>query len=329
MNVLNAGGVRLAGVVACLPKTVVDMTVALGGIYGEKAAGIVQATGIKVKRLADPGVNVVDLCVAAAERVFEACGVSPEAVGTVIGVSFTNEDRMPCMACQAQARLGLPREVVAFDVSLACSGWGYGLYLAGLLARQTGKRVLLLDGDVQSAFLDPSDAATVPVLADGGTAALIEPCEAGGDWRFAFLSDGAQGAALRLPRGGTIAMDGFGVFRFVAKDVTAFLRDFMAATGIDGGKIDAFVPHQANVFMIRQLAKALMIPEGKLWISADRIGNISSASIPATLAVVGAARSGTRQVLFSGFGGGLSVSAGVLTVDGRCRLEVFDYAGRA
>lgn len=305
MNVLETKGVRLDGVYACLPSGT-----------AENPPDLAKATGIRTLRRAAAGVTPLDLGGAAAERLLTDLGVDRAEIGAVVSVSFTAPSRMPAAAAQAQSRLGLPRDVLAFDVSLACSGWPYGLYLAALLARQTGGRTLLLDGDVQSAFMDPSDRSTAAVFADAGTAALVSPDDSAAPWRFAFLTDGAKGDALRLDRGSTIRMNGFDVFRFVATDVTAFLREFASTS-----RPFTFVPHQANVYMVSQLAKSLGVPAERLAVSCDEVGNCSSASVPMTLAK----REVRGSVLASGFGGGLSVSAAFLEIGADCALKCFDY----
>lgn len=303
MDVLSINGVRIEALSACVP--------ALAVVNDEKIA---KATGIRCCRRVAPGTTVVDLCVLAAERALAEAAAKPADFGAVVFVSFTQRDRMPCAAVQAQARLGLPRSVIAFDVTLACSGWGYGLYLAGLLARQTGRKTLLLDGDVQSAFMAPGDAATGPLLSDGGTAAVVSPVAAAAPWRFAFVADGAKGDALRLSHGDTIKMDGFGVFRFVATDVVEGLREFLSTAG---SGFTAFVPHQPNVYMVRQLAKSIGVPEELTAVSCDELGNLSSASVPATIAWRGV----RGRLLVAGFGGGLSVSMGLVDVASDCRLS--------
>ena len=278
---------------------------------------VAKATGIASRRVAADGETALDLSVRAAEGLFAESRVDRGSFGAVVSVSFTQHDRMPCGACQAQARLGLPKNVVAFDVMQACAGYGYGLCLSALLARQTGRRVLLLDGDRQSEFLDDSDAATSPLLGDAGTATIVAPSAGAAAWRFAFASDGAKGDALRLENGGTIRMDGFGVFRFVATDVVGYLRSFMSSVAPADDFL--FAPHQANVYMVRQLAKSVGIAEDRLLVSADRFGNLSSASIPVTLAAhAGRVRGG--QILLAGFGGGLSVALGMVDVPADCVL---------
>lgn len=306
---------RLAGLAACVPP---------GRVPNDPK--VAAATGIPARCVAADDVSGLDLCLAAARRVLADTGARPEEFGAILAVSFTQLQRMPCLAAQAQARLGFPKDILAFDVLQACAGWGYGLYLAALLVRETDKKVLLLDGDKQSAFLDATDPATAPLLSDGGTASVIEGKrekeeERSADWQFAFLTDGAQGEALRLERGGTIQMDGFGVFRFVATDVVAFLKAFTGACAAD-----FFVPHQPNVYMVRQLAKAVGLAD-RVLISADRFGNLSSASVPTTLAAHAdtlLATSEPPRVLIAGFGGGLAISAGLIDLPHDCKLAVVE-----
>lgn len=325
MQILTVDGVKIEGVYSCLPARSEDNLARCTEIYGteKKAISIVKATGIKSRRVVEAGTSSLDLCVQAAKALMADAQVAPEEIGAVIAVTFTPERAMPCNACQAQRRLGLPQDIVAFDIGLACSGYAYGLYVAGMLAHATGKKVLLLDGDVQTPVMRPDDESTVPVLADAGTATILVPEASGHPWKFAFLSQGEGGEALTLSRDGTITMDGFSVFKFVAMDVSRFIKNFMSEIGETAESFDAFVPHQANVYMIKQLTKSLKIPEARLWVSGDEVGNSASATVPVTISRC--ARGGGR-ILLSGFGGGLSASAGVLDLPSDCRLSSFDYS---
>ena len=332
MTKLDICGISLEGIYACLPPRTVDNIEACQKVYGDekKALSVVKATGIRSRRVVAPGTSSLDLCVAAANRLLADSSVAGDEIGAVIDVTFTPERTMPCNACQAQRRLGLPTDIVAFDINLACSGWAYGLYVAEMLAKSMGKKVLLLDGDTQTPYMDASDIATVPVMADAGTATLVSPSanESVAPWQFAFLTNGAKGDVLTLPFGGTISMDGLGIFKFVTMDVLYFIRDFMAEVGATPETIDAFVPHQANVFMIQQIAKKLKFAPDQLWVSGDVFGNSSSATVPITIAHCGAnneSAKGTRRLLVSGFGGGLSASVGLIDIKDDCRLKVFDY----
>lgn len=328
MQILELEGVKIAGITTCLPARIEDNLARCIEVYGSeaKALSVVKATGIKTRRVAESGTTSLDLCVQAAEDLLSETKTSPDEIGAVIDVTFTPARQMPCNACQAQRKLGLPRDIVAFDINLACSGWVYGLYVAGTFVKATGKKVLLLDGDLQTACMNPKDIATVPVMADAGTATLLVPdADAAAfrsPWKFAFMADGEKGDALQLPFGGTISMDGLGIFKFVTMDVLYMVQGFLAQLDETPEMFDAFVPHQANIFMIQQIAKKLKFSPEKLAVSGDELGNSSSATIPTTIAFAG----NRGRLLVSGFGGGLSASAGIIEVGADAYLKAIDYA---
>lgn len=305
--ILQLDDMRIFGIAACVPANALA-----------NSERLAQSTGIVTRRLVAHGESVVDLCVNAAKRVIADTKVAPTDFSAVVFVSFTNLDRMPCAAAVVQSKLGLPRDIVAFDVSLACSGWSYGLYLAGNLARVTGGKVLLLDGDVQSRFVNTDDVNTASLLADGGTATIVG---AGDDhWNFKFAVDGNKREVLELAEGGKIKMNGMEVFKFVATDVVADIRDFLSATNRSVADFDAFVPHQPNAYMVRQLARELEFAAEKAVISCDRFGNLSSASIPVSIAAKGS----RGKLLIAGFGGGLSTAVCSVVIDDDCSLSLME-----
>ena len=323
MKILQTEGVEIAAVVSALPVAELDNLKYLAKLCPEKAESIVKSTGVSFRRIASDGVTPLDLTVAAAKKAMEVSALPPSSITAVVFVSFTSPSRMPCAAAQAQHALNLSSNVLAFDVSMACSGYVYALELSAMLVRQTGGAVLLLDGDVQSAFMDKADIGTQAVLADGGTATVLMPSAGAAPWSFSFLTCGEKGGALRLDRGGNITMDGFGVFRFVAGEVTDFAKEFLSMTG--AGEADAFVPHQPNAFMVRSLSSSLGFSEDKTWLSVDKLGNMSSASIPVTIAMHGERKFGGRggTLALCGFGGGLSAGAAFIHLPPSCAyLEV-------
>jgi len=327
MNAFSLKDVKIEGICSCVPVTSEDNLARCTEVYGSesKAISVVKATGVKSRRIVNAGTSSLDLCVKAAEALLSEAKVTAMEIGTVVNVTFTPERMMPCNACQAQRRLGLSTDVMAFDINLACSGWAYGLFVAGQLAKASGKKVLLLDGDTQTPYMDSKDMATVPVMADAGSATLVAPLSRPSNlsstapWTFAFLTEGDKGEALTLPFGGKISMDGFGVFKFVTMDVLHFIRNFMSETATVASGVDAFVPHQANIFMIEQIAKKLGLAD-KLKVSGDVLGNSSSATVPTTIAYANA----RGRLLVSGFGGGLSASAGLIDIDDDCILKMVE-----
>jgi len=335
MDVLKVSGVKIRGIVACLPENILDNKAECSELFGEGVNTLIKATGINARCIANIGTSSLDLGVAAAKKLMIETGTSPEEIGAVICVTFTPEYLMPADAPAAQARLGIPNHSMAFDINMACSGYGYGLYVAAALTRALNKKVLLLDGDVQSAYVSRHDKATFPVMADIGTATMIEPDNTSDEWRFSFYTDGSRREALFIPAGGTkrpvqqndldykeyedgskrrdidIYMDGFEVFKFVAQDVSKFIALFMEEIKLSSESINAFVPHQANIYMIEQLAKKLKFKSDIVWKSGNEFGNPASGSVPLTIAKNAAEwfeQGKGGNILISGFGGGLSIS---------------------
>lgn len=312
-------GVDIEAVFGCVPENSVDNVAGLTALVGaEKAESIVKATGFTTRRVAPEGTDVIDLALPAAKRALE--GTDPADIGGIIAVSFSSRDRFPALSARLQHALCLPTSVAAYDISMACSGWVYGLCSAAQMVRLTGKKVLLVDGDVQSAWTDRSDANTLAVMGDGASATLLAPGD--GVWDFAFYTDGGGADALRCRE--TISMDGFGVFRFVAGPVRKFLATLIQKSSLPVGTDPSlpvgtdpvFVPHQANMYMVRQLADALKLRDRTIG-SGAKYSNTGSCSAALSMAdgmdgLLNA--SGRTPVLIAGFGAGLSAAAAATTV---------------
>ncbi len=355
MQIFHIKGVHIDGVTACVPERKIDNETSLRQLYKEEAKLIMESTGIRTRYLANPGTSSADLCIACAKKLMEGTGTEPEEIGGVVFVTFTPDRLMPFNASLVQERLGLSKEIPAFDISLACSGYAYGLYIASTFVNASGKKVLLLDGDIQSAYMSKYDKSTVPVMADAGTATLISPAADDTEWKFTFYTDGKGREALMIPGGGSasptkvedfeyhdfedggrrrnidIYMDGFAIFKFVAMDVSKWLERFLAEIEESAQSIKFFVPHQANMYMIKKLARKLKFAWENTWQSGDAVGNSASATVPVTIAREGTNRLDERteqKILISGFGGGLSASAGVITLDSEAYYEFFQYEGK-
>ncbi len=221
------------------------------------------------------------------------------AYGGVIAATFSNPERFPALSVRIASALGLPAATPAFDLQLACSAYPYAVYLAGRLARDLGKPVLVIDGDAQTRLVDVADPATGKIFSDAVTASVVSAGRADAESPFDFLSRADE--ALLCGETGPIKMDGFKVFSFVATEVSAFLRPF-------GTDFDRFAPHQAQPYMIRRLAKTLGLADKLLAIPEADL-NPGSCSVAMALAAGG--RPGER-VLIAGFGAGYSAAAGIV-----------------
>ena len=267
------------------------------GILPERT---IAATGFSKRHVVSPGTTLLDLSMKAIEKL---PADALRDVGGVVAATFSSERRFPALAASIASRLSLPSLVPAFDLQMACSAYPYAVYLAARMAGDLGKKVLVIDGDVQSSLSDPEDTETTPLFSDAVTASIVS---AGDEGLGAVNFYTRASAALECGVSGPIKMDGFGVFSFVATEVAPFLKEFLSEAGAD---VDAFIPHQANMYMVRQLAETLGLSD-RLLTSGDEFANTGSASIPITIAH----RGKTGRALIAGFGAGLSASCAIVRI---------------
>jgi 3-oxoacyl-[acyl-carrier-protein] synthase-3 len=190
------------------------------------------------------------------------------------------------------------------------------------------RRALLLIGETASKLVDPRDKSIVMMYGDAGTAILLEK-EGESHTQTLLRSDGSRFKAIILPAGGfrdmypphdkfmcsdgierslyDVYMDGTSVFSFSISDVPAAIKDYLAHTQTSPEDYDAFVFHQANVFIIKQLMRKMKLDKSRVPTSLDRYGNTGGISIPLTLCdAYGEVADQHIRVLGCGFGIGLS-----------------------
>jgi len=337
----RTSGARIAGVVSCVPPRVVDNTV-FEERFGEGAAEVTRMTGVKQRHYAERDVMTSDLCERAAEHLLSKLGWDRGSVDGIIFVSQSPDLILPATSCIVQGRMGLRPGIIAYDISLGCSGYPYGLWQA-MMTVMTGaaKRVLVMVGDISTRTIDPNDRATAMLFGDAGTATAIETSAEGADPAFFVLGTDGRGAEhLMIPRSrqrtleavGKLAgrdldavyMDGSEIFNFTLKAVPPLIRETIEWAGENVESYDSFLLHQANTFMINHLAKKAKLPKDKVPINMDRFGNTSSATIPLlmTTDVADLLRSGRRRVGMFGFGVGLSWASASIEMG---PLDVVDH----
>jgi 3-oxoacyl-[acyl-carrier-protein] synthase-3 len=326
-------GARIAGLAACVPPRIVDNSV-FEQRFGSGAADVTKMTGVQQRHYAEEGVATSDLCERAAEHLLEKLGWERESIDGVIFVSQSPDLLLPATACIVQGRMGLRTGIIAYDVSLGCSGYPYGLWQA-MMAIQTGamKRMLLMVGDISTRCIDASDRSTAMLFGDAGTVTAIEASDDPSDTSFFVLgSDGNGAENLMIPRSrqrsplaegklegrdlDALYMDGGEIFNFTLKSVPPLIRDTFDWAGETVDSYDVFLLHQANTFMINHIAKKAKLPKDKVPINMDRFGNTSSATIPLLMAtdVSDLLKTGRRKVSMFGFGVGYSWAAASMEI---------------
>lgn len=290
---------------------------------------IVTRTGIRTRRMIEPGQALSDLATHASEQALEMAGLPPEKLDIIVVGTSTADMLSPSAACIIQYRLGA-QNAVAFDINAACPGFIYGLAVAQKFMQDGSyHHALVIGGEIISNRIDFKDRATCVLFGDGAGAVVLGHSNTNGDGEIVDVqiqSDGKLWELIHVPGGGSripaslkmleeglqyLKMQGNEVFKYAVRIMVDSAVKTMRSTGITSDEIDWFIPHQANIRIMETVARRLGIPLEKVIVTVHKHGNTSAASIPTALDE--SVRSGKIQrgdlILTSSFGAGFTWGA--------------------
>ncbi|ADD02545.1 3-oxoacyl-(acyl-carrier-protein) synthase III [Thermoanaerobacter italicus Ab9] len=291
---------------------------------------ITTRTGIKERRIADPSQAASDLGIEAARKALEDAKIAPSEIDMIIVATVTPDMNFPSTACIIQANLGASN-AAAFDISVGCSGFIYGLAIAQQFV-ETGmyNKILVIGAETLSKITNWKDRNTCVLFGDGAGAAVVGRVESGYGILSTYLgADGTGGKHLYIPAGGsrmpaseetvkknlhTIFMEGQEVFKFAVKVMDSATIEALNRCGLKPEDIDMLIPHQANTRIIEAARKRLKLSDDKVYINLDKYGNTSAASV--AIALDEAYRKGLIKkgdiILTVAFGAGLTWGSSVI-----------------
>lgn len=338
MAIMHTDSVEILGIVCAVPKKSEDNSI-YGSEFGQSDVDkIIQMTGIETRRVAEDNICTSDLCVAAAEDLIERLQWDRQTIDLLVFVSQTADYLLPSTACSIHGRMGLSRGCAAFDMTLGCTGYIYGLsVVASFIANSGASRALLLVGDTISKVVSPKDRSTLLLFGDAGSATALIRNDTSPGISFILESDGKGQNHLIVPAGGfrkrrsmetskrslredggcrseeDLYMNGAELLAFTLSSVPAFIHKTLKSTDKQPSDIDHYVFHQANRFMLEHFIRKAGIPAERVPINLDRYGNTSSASIPLAIAseLHESVKSGKRTLLNVGFGVGYSLAGSI------------------
>lgn len=318
-------GAEIVGIEYALPARIVTNADLEREYPAWDMPAVARKTGVVERHVAAEGECASDLAFQACERLLAATGVRREEVDGLLVCTQSPDFIMPPTSAILQRRLGLPTTVAAFDYTLACSGFVYGLAISrafiesGILGT-----VLLVTCDTYSKYIRPDDRATRTLFGDGAAATLIRRGRAG-IGHVELGTDGSGAEAFIVREGGcrvpstpgtspTIAMDGLAVLGFVKREVPGLTHRLLRRGGVTRDDVDLFVFHQASQVSLDVLASSLEIPPSRLLVSLTHVGNNVSSSIPMGLRDAWAAGRLKPGMLLAtvGFGVGFSWGGALL-----------------
>ena len=287
---------------------------------------IIQRTGVKERRIAEPDVTAADLGYEASLKALDMAGVTAKDVDLIILATITPDTCCPSGANWLEAKLGAP-QAVSFDITAACSGYIFGLSVAEqYLKTGTYKNVLVVASEIMTRTLNWKDRTTCILWGDGAGAAVLAMGSEGPEILSTHIhSDGENGQDLLMPGGGSKTtpishesvdkglhvlnmIEANASFRVAVRRFIESIKEAAQFNKVAVEDINWFIPHQANLRMFQSIAKTMKIPFEKFYVTLHKYGNISSASC--AIALDEAVRDGSIKkndlICLPVFGGGLT-----------------------
>ena len=296
---------------------------------------ITKRTGIKTRHIAKDEVTS-DLGYKAAKLAIKRANLTIDDIDCIICATISPDYLcMPSTACRIADLLGID-DIMAFDISAACSGFIYLIEIAkSMVESGLKKNILIIGAEKLSSIVNWNDRTTCVLFGDGAGAAIISESK---DENYIIdthtSSDGSKGDLLITPGCGSknptssfviennlqfIHMKGNEVFKTAINTLTNDVLKILEKNKISSEKINLFVPHQANLRIINAVKDRLNLSDNQCVVTVDKFGNTSSASIPMALnyAYENNNLKNGDLLLLDAFGGGFTWGSALIKFGGK------------
>lgn len=298
---------------------------------------IKKRTGIETRHIASKDESTSDLAYEAALKAIQRADISKDDIDAIIVATITPDHLcMPSTACVLADKLDI-KNVTAFDISAACSGFVYGISIAkAFIESGMKKNILVIGAEKLSSIVDYEDRTTCVLFGDGAGAAIIGATE---DKNLSVLdimtaSDGAYGDLLITPGCGSknpcsketleqglqyMKMAGNEIFKIAVKTLTKDVLEILKNNSLSSEDVDYFIPHQANYRIIEYVREKLNFKKERTVMTVAKYGNTSAASIPMAMNdwyESGKLKTGDLMLLDT-FGGGLTWGSALVHFAGK------------
>ncbi|HEB9334670.1 TPA: ketoacyl-ACP synthase III [Campylobacter coli] len=288
---------------------------------------ITRRTGIKERRIAGKDESTSDLGTKAAIKAIERANLKPQDIDAILVATLSPDYfTMPSTACKIAANLGL-NGITAFDISAACSGFIYLLEQAKALVESgLKKNVLIIGAEKASSIMDYTDRSICILFGDGAGAGVVSLDENNPIIDVHTASNGNYGDLLMTERSQeskeasslAMRMKGNEVFKIAVQTLSNDVVEILSKNQILPEQIDLFIPHQANLRIIKAVQERLNLSDEKCVVTVQKYGNTSAASIP--MAMNDAYEEGRLKkgnlILLDAFGGGFTWGSALLKFGG-------------
>lgn len=292
-------------------------------------------TGIRERRLWDPGYAMSRGAVAAGRKALARAGIGAEDIGMLIYGGVCRDNLEPATACAVADGLGVAANSQIYDVSNACLGVLNGMVQAAnaielgqidaalIVSCESAREIidLTIERLNQTRDMEVLKKTIATLTGGSGAVAVVLTTINASAKRRRLLGGAALSAAQhhRLCVWGSqsgfaansrhmLETDSVGVLKHGVTLGLETYRTFRQTLGLSADQPDKIICHQVGASHQRSILEAIEIPAQKDFTTFQYLGNIGTVSLPITAAI--AAERGFLQtgdlVGLLGIGSGLN-----------------------
>jgi 3-oxoacyl-[acyl-carrier-protein] synthase-3 len=286
------------------------------GLSAADANRLASKIGIHSRPIAAADQYTSDLARDATQALLAQTTTRADEIGALLVCTQTPDHLIPGVSFRLHGQVGFPQDCFVLDINQGCSGFVLGTQVMANWLSTSGSSGILVNADTYSKLIRHDDRTTRALFGDAAAATLYSTQPQGlrvvdshsyadGTGYDAFV---ARGSALKhdvgTPAG--ICMDGPGILNFALLSVPRAIDAALSAAGLRLSQLRLVLFHQANRFMVSQLARKLGLSAEQAPQNCDHLGNTVSASIPLLLSEQLSVLRPGDYALAVGFGVGLS-----------------------
>ena len=287
-------------------------------LNGLDADWIVQRTGIESRSRCSEGENVDTMAFEAVENALPRLPYPIKDVDLIVAAHYCAYDTVGTAAHRVQRKYGIEGAKAVY-ASSACSSFVNGLeIIEGYFAMGKARRALLICSEHNSYYSDDHDPKAGHLWGDAAVAYFLSADRVSENdlevlsvytEGVGHIGAGPDGVMLRPKEGGISMPNGRDVFMYAVKYMQHALEKNLEEAHMDKEDITYFITHQANMRIVKQLARMMDMPMDRFLNNIQQLGNTGSASAALVLAQHQDDLKKGDTVALMVFGGGYSCAA--------------------
>ncbi len=306
-----------------LPETLIPNAYFLN-VNGLSDEWIYARTGIKTRTKASAQENTNTMAIEAVKAAQASAPFDLQEIDLIVGASYSPYDTVVTISHAIQKHFDIQNAQAVF-VSAACSSFINALEIAqGYFAMGKASKALVVASEHNSAYSHEDDEKSGHLWGDGAAAMVVSKTKT--PQSFAEIRDiytkglgnvgkGVEAVYLHPGNGGLLMPHGKDVFIHACQYMSKALTEVLKRNQMDVQNLQYIIPHQANMRIIKHIAKDLCYPEDQVLTNVGELGNTGCASTAIALSQNKNKLKTDDLIGFTVFGGGYSAGSMLVRIN--------------